>query len=261
MTIYFAHCRNLKNTGDMASCPYIYFKDYFDQYHCEFISIGYDDQPVPTKEDIVIIGGGGLIDSCAGWNTHINTLIEQAGLAIMWGAGSNRNEASCFTNKYLTKINFEAMCAVGLRDYIHNPYNYIPCASCLSKEFDGELPVVREIGFVSHYLVTNWIPADTKFLTNTETLPVIVNYMKESGVIVSNSYHMCYWASLLGKPAFRVSGCILDSRFEYAQFRYSEWQLDKEPKPVTPCLKLFRKQNMSFFAEVKKNIEEFMKCR
>lgn len=39
MKIWFAHAVNIENSGDGASTPYNYFKEYFDQYECTRIDV------------------------------------------------------------------------------------------------------------------------------------------------------------------------------------------------------------------------------
>lgn len=39
MKIWFAHAMDARNSGDMGSVPYTYFKEYFDNFNCVRIDI------------------------------------------------------------------------------------------------------------------------------------------------------------------------------------------------------------------------------
>lgn len=259
MVIHFAHCRNPKNTGDMECTPYQYF-DFFKNRQHNFIDIAdfHEYNPDVVKpEDCVIIGGGGIDRYHEVWQTRINELIHKARLAIGWGFGINDNPS--YNNPITTKIDYEAFKLLGTRDFIETRGEYVPCVSCMNKSFDSisEIGIKRKYGVVAHYeSIVNLgdFSRDSELITNSQPMSKIIRFMAESEVILSNSYHICYWAVLMEKPIFRITPSEGDGRFNLCG-----WDLNGnvDRNKSTLILKKAREINGDFASRVFKTITSF----
>ena len=247
MKIVFAHVRNYANSGDMASCPYQYFKDFFNQFECKFLDISdalpYEENIV-GKDDCVIVGGGGLDGYHDTWQKRINSLAKRAKISIGWGFGSNRNPKR--SNPITVSIDYDAFTLVGTRDYKENKGRYLPCVSCMHPAFKKEYKKVREIGFVMHrdsIIDASNIPTYAKIATNSMGITRLMEFIGSSKTIESNSYHVCYWASLFNVPVKRYAFDNNDSRFNNAKFKLE----GNNDGFLQECIDL----NTKFFNEVK----------
>ncbi|MFA6817171.1 MAG: polysaccharide pyruvyl transferase family protein [Lentisphaeria bacterium] len=192
--VHFVFRMGAQNAGDDACCPYQYFSDLFSAYHCYFHTIPDVDYACIQKGDIVICGGGGLIDLFPDWNACVERLYEITGNVIIWGAGLNSEKRE---GKIIRSLNLSNMSLVGLRDF-GLPFDFVPCPSCMLPELSYSYPKYREIGIVQHVAY----PIDDlsyERITNNVDIYTMLNFIGTSAVIVTNSYHAIYWATLMGK--------------------------------------------------------------
>ena len=174
-----------KNAGDWLSPPmrYVKFKNY-DTKFFDFIA-----PPINSNEcDVLIIGGGGLISTKL-WYELMNCWLNKinAKYYILWGVGID----SEFQNISLkNKFNL-----IGARQKT-NLFDFVPCASCLHPFFN-ELKRVEGRGEIkiSHY--KRPIP-HSKF-TNLEEFRTNIERIQRAEKVITTSYHIYYWAKLLGK--------------------------------------------------------------
>lgn len=265
MKIWFAHAVNIENSGDGASTPYNYFKEYFDQYECARINVTRleeYDLKMFSKADVAIIGGGGILDLCTTWNTNIENLISRVGRSVVWGAGYSFSELS----RSASHINLSGCNCIGIRDYYSGEgaeptKNYVPCVSCLHPEFDAPHKVKRNVGFMLHYYWKTRPQNGEEFILNNAPFEEIIKFICESSIVVSNSYHGCYIGWLAGKPVFRIVEVEGDSRFTFSKQSYNIFN-GKIPTGVNfgdstrGDLIESRNINLKFFEKVKEVIED-----
>lgn len=186
------HISDTDNLGDNVSCPADYVEWLAGAVRVP-ISKYTDSHPGP-----VIFGGGGLL--------HGKLLELMASLAdshhkrIIWGAGMNEHHLrATIQPKFLDDFDL-----VGLRDY-GNPWNYVPCPSCMHPAFNGLVSGtragVRQIayGILEHY--DHPIPIQGVKIQNRgskEEFPRVLEWISRCEVLVTNSYHGAYWALLIG---------------------------------------------------------------
>lgn len=210
------------NLGDWIASPYYYYIEYFSKYTCLLHSTWAILWHEIENNDIVIFGGGGLIDNSDSLNAVLNRLLSQCKNVIIWGAGSHKySDGNAFGIKSATTpIAFDKAAMVGIRDYKH-PYNlpYLPCASCLHSVFDQPVTDIkhkRKVGVMRHGLDNSFgirnIPSS---ITNAHPMGEIVKYIRESDVMLVTSYHGAYWSMLLGKKVI-----ILESRRGIEKYQY-----------------------------------------
>ena len=90
---------------------------------------------------------------------------------------------------------------VGSRDY-RSGYEWVPCASCMSPEFDREEKPDHEVAVYMHSWEKDNIPdkEGLPLMTNhAGKLGDVVRFMLKAEYILTNTYHGMYWATLLGR--------------------------------------------------------------
>lgn len=214
-SIHFIHRYITNNTGDKACGYYQYFLDDFKDYKCILHDINGVHFSLIKSNDIVIIGGGGLLNASAEWNYNINKSASLADKAIIWSAGFNSKKGS---NKK-SKIKWELFNLVTVRDYLYGDYRYTPCATCVMPELGEKHNIKREIGVVAHKDVLSHLPVnfqDYEIITNNAPIEQFVEFIASSEVVFTNSYHAAYWSTLLQKK------CILfaprSEKYDYYKY-------------------------------------------
>lgn len=145
-----------------------------------------------------IFGGGGMFfDS-------LMDLLECASEGVdnklvVWGAGMNLHDRRYPSYpKFLDKYEL-----VGLRDY-GNPWNYVPCVSCLHPAF--ELPMAemsQEVVIYEHF--EHPIAPDyngclrMNNAKKASEFGAVLSFLSSGMVVLTNTFHGAYWAMLLGR--------------------------------------------------------------
>lgn len=188
MTPVFCKIVDPANLGDSLCCP----RDYFPEFkNCPLVDIR---EPLPGP---VIFGGGGLL------HEGVDVFMEQADpKSIVWGAGSNYHDPNHTPfPDWLDRFTF-----VGLRDF-GNPWNYVPCASCLHPAFDenfGE-PSQEVVVYEHHQHGMDLGLPSRKNDGRPEDFPEVLRFLASGRVVLTNTYHGAYWASLLGRPVVIIN--------------------------------------------------------
>jgi hypothetical protein len=271
----------LANLGDWLSSPYYYFSEFFSQYICVLHSVWSVHWHEIERSDVVIFGGGGLIDNSDSLNKVINKIIDRCDNVIIWGAGSHKYSNNSFgVETAKVKIQFEKLSLCGIRDYQHpytqEPYKaeYVPCVSCMHTEFDiaakKDLPIINSIGTISHGLDDSFpIRNIPSAVTNSEPISTITNYILSSRVMLATSYHGSYWSMLLGRKVILHSSRLIIEKYNYFRHRvgifegnqYDETEIlkiaDSIPE-ITDFLTESKNITLKFFEKVKKHIEQVL---
>lgn len=256
---------NKDNTGDMACNPALYFD--FGQELID-LDIREDLQFSFSKNDVVIIGGGGLLNYHSDWNRRINDVLSSGCKTIFWGAGENSHYDDT-TNK--PNIVFPKQCLVGLRD-AYSEF-FLPCVSCMSKHFDK-----LERGSSANKLVGAVYHLESDlgrfckdngylYIENKTSFFDVLQHISTHDVILTNTYHGAYWSELMGKKVVIVRP--FSTRFNGLPIRHQilndlnttaiESAVKKEILNVGTSvdmnlLKRCRELNEVFFRKVKKFI-------
>ncbi len=276
--IHFVHHLEKKyspaNLGDWISSPYYYFTGFFSRYTCVLHSDWAVLWHEIEKDDVVIFGGGGLLDNSDQLNKVINRLLEKCNNVIIWGAGTHKyNENNIFgRNSATTKIHFERAALSGIRDHEH-PYNlpFVPCASCLHPAFNADktgVEIKREVGTIKSALEGSFAVSNLpSFVTNAEPIGAIVDYILSSNVILVSSYHGAYWSMLLGRKVILPVSRLGVDKYKYFKYpvglyegsKYDERELLRiasEIPELPDFLTEARALNVEFFQNVRRYIED-----
>lgn len=256
--IYFVHQSKTLNCGDLECCPFLYYYNYFRKFNTDVICI--EDTNKLKKihsNDIVIIGGGGLLDCSAVWNDNINLILEKSDNVIGWGFGFNAHYADHSKKPY---INFDKFKLLSIRDFNHSTgLPYLPCVSLKNPLLNIEKPIVRDVGVINHFAYG--IPSSFDSITNHSDICKIINFIAESEQIITSTYHSALWAMFMGKPVSVINK--FSPKFDFFEYKPKffndifEWV--SQSKPVIPNakskLEIARMQNDIFFTKVYSVIE------
>jgi len=237
----YVHIRDPRNTGDMASCPAAYFDLGPHQI------LNYTD---PLPDGPTIIGGGCMTN----WLQHGPRL--PAGPRIAWGIGSSRHGQ---TEPWPDQEGFDLL---GVREWTPEreaAQTWAPCVSCMSPLLDDPPEPTREaVRFLnaspsirSRYPVgADGLPT----MTNDAPLPDVIDFLASAEVVLTDSYHGVYWATLLGR---RVVCVPYSSKFygfhcppAYSRERGADWR-DVAKQAYPEALALHRETTRAFAERVR----------
>lgn len=182
--IVFAHIRRTRNIGDLMCCP----GDYFDFGDAAFYDIRDEIPPC----DAVIYGGGAIEPRLRVHGAHRGV---RARRKIAWGVGTSLH------GKTAAPEVVGDMDLVGVRELGREGAVYAPCVSCMHPIFDE--------AFERRHAAVLFSNADKKIarpevvglpeLRNVASFEDTVAFLGSGDVVVTNSYHGVYWATLLGR--------------------------------------------------------------
>ncbi len=251
--VFFVHKCKTQNTNDKKICVYDYFSEYFSNMVSQRFDID-DLSLLSFKKAVFIIGGGGLVNQNNDWNAWMNDLIEKGRTVIGWGIGFNQH----FGSKIKVAPKLDKFSLLGMRDY-NKDVPYLPCVSCLSTVFEEKYPIKRRIGCIVHYENVH-IPVDgLDVVYNNQPFEEIITFIAETEVVVTNTYHVMYWSTLMNKKVILLNP-FSDRfmNFKYKPVIYSgNLEADiKKCKQYPEALAECRALNRTFFNKVKKLIEK-----
>ena len=133
---------------------------------------------------------------------YIDKIDNSTAPRIVWGAGHNED-----TNKRVKRpqwpdwlSNFDL---IGVRDY-GQPFEWVPCASCLDTAFDKNYRIKNDIIWYEHkkqlikstHFGSKPIP---RYINSGANMEQTIELLGSANTIITNSYHGAYWGTLLGK--------------------------------------------------------------
>lgn len=212
MKIIYLHRLDLNNPGDLWSTP---------EKYLPIEGNVYDIAAPPVKEscDLLIVGGGGIINQKEPWSSRLEGWMDSVsfGRAVIWGAGV---EAKSARMPALSRFDL-----IGARNVDSGAAFFVPCISCLHTIFD-EAPAGRGVGIISHKKRS----ISTEGIVNAPNdIETVVNYIKQHAVIVTASYHAAYWATLLGRKVY-----VFDSPgYEKKNLPQKMLTFERQPEIIT----------------------------
>lgn len=261
-TLHFVNRIDNKNCGDWLVCPLLYYYEYFKQYNIKRHDVRYIEFDSIAKGDVVIIGGGGLFNYAEFTNRAINRLLDTGATVIAWAPGFNTHDG--YANSFHTEINFERFALIAVRDY-ENKYrlDYLPDVTCMLNGLRNSYTIRRKIGIAMHkdhpIMGLNY-----ESIQNTNDIEEILQFIGESEIIISNSYHLIYWALLMGKKT--ICANPFSSRFSNYKYKpeYFYSELDNLQDSINNAqqysiLNECIESNNKFFEQVKIIIENKLK--
>lgn len=234
MRLVSCHYSGTANTGDVASSPFLYW----DFGPHEVVRLG---KPVPDC-DAVIYGGGAV-----GNGLPRAAQATKARVKIAWGVGETRHGQ---TTGGPAPAGFDLF---GSRDWGQPGAEWVPCASCMSGLFDEPGEPWRDAVFYWNRLRGKPLLA-LPDMHNETPLADVVGFLASAEVVVTNSYHGAYWATLLGRKVVVVdaySSKLHNFRHAPTYAGGGEWQAAVERAVAYPdALDEARAANVSFHRRV-----------
>lgn len=236
MKLVASHFAGSANVGDAVCCP----ADYFDfGASVEIVRIG---MPIPPC-DAVIFGGGAL-----GNKVGKRAAAAAAKIKIAWGLGDTRHGAMTAEP---APSGFDLY---GSRDDGQPGAEWVPCASCMSPLFDADREIRHEA--VLYFNRRRPRPAVVGIPENHNEagFAEAVEFLASGAVVVTNSYHGAYWATLLGRGVVIIdcySSKLCQFRHKPAYAESGDW-MNALPAAVNHSGSLHesRAANRKFFDRV-----------
>jgi hypothetical protein len=268
------------NIGDLVCSPYDYFPDLAEDgvkiNNHELVNLirdlGVDYFLKLLKGKRIIFGGGGLI-AMERHEKHLDVLkalasyADLGGQVIIWGAGHNRIDNFYnwfFRNRPHFYPEFFEAFTVGVRDF-GTKYDWVPCVSCMHSAFDDVPSPSDEVVAFLHGKESKGfdvafenIPTKYNIDLSYSSDPMhefkeVVEFLARGKVVVTNSYHGMYWATLLGRRVIALPNASKFLSFKYeSSFCYdvADWRSkvacsQQYPQALEEC----REATMRFYKE------------
>lgn len=271
--IHFINRLDRTNAGDWTCCPLEYYYDYFKDYSIIRHDIDYIDYNAISENDIVILGGSGMLDVTESFNEAINKVLNLTPNVIGWSLGFNTHDKQWYNGKEFQKINFEKFRKLAIRDFNHpTGIEYLPDPSCrgIIRYRDEDYDIKREYGIIEHKDLPIRTDIPYERINHNASLEKIVKFILESECIITNSYHCTYWCILLKRKVIVFNK--FSSKFDYFKYKPEFVKISEEctsdfvlgkikeakvsAKAYSEALQEAVKLNDIFFESVKKIINE-----
>lgn len=243
--------RDETNVGDAFCAPYKYF-GINGPVH-DLLALDLD-----SLRGVVVVGGGGLVaDTFKSAMTTLSERRPQLKALIGWGFGESLHVdrkggmVMPYADNFPGYLN--AFDMLGIRDF-GTSYRWTPCASCMWPEFDRirEKPA-KPFVIYEHKRIPIPIDGWDRLTNDGNDINAVLNFLASGEVVITNSYHGAYWATLLGRRVVAIPNMSKLYRFKHAPAvgRAQHWRQLADvafayPEALSEC----REANEQFFADV-----------
>lgn len=190
-----------ENLGDHFSTPAEYFpwlkrSEKLDPHEGDFSRFL---RPHSTPK-VTIVGGGGQVANLVDeFDRNLELIARSTSVAIAWGIGHNRHDENVVRYPpYLREFDL-----VGLRDWT-SPYQWVPCASCLHPALDTLDDPTHDVVFYEHWQIPLGAGGGPRMKNSEKSIGDALSFLASGEFVVTNTYHGCYWATLLGRRVVLV---------------------------------------------------------
>jgi hypothetical protein len=268
--ILFVNRLSDPNIGDRLANPIQYFRHLFlDAEACEIHMSGTPEATslakiLKKRASGLVIGGGGLLGQPY-FNADLKFWCDAfEGPKIFWGGGHNSHDPHGLKFAQASKVRYSGIQRfdiVGLRDS-GSPYAWVPCVSCMHPAQKMSRGSGRRYAFLLHrdtranpnFLAELSPPDDAMVVYNDEPFSVVLGAIRQSGAVVTNSYHGAYWSTLTGRKVVVVGGGTKVTMMKHspAYAAPSGWKAALESAHIYPdALEECRQVNLAFAERVK----------
>lgn len=252
MNNIFSHFSKVDNAGDLYCCPLNYF-EFENSEKINFLDLHLSQNHSITLPNLVFGGGGMLhdifIDILERFPKHPNKR-----KLIFWGAGINEHDINKqYFPAFLNKFDL-----VGLRDF-SNPWDYVPCVSCMSEAFNNIKEPITDFILYEHSdnsILINCEYKRNNSLKKDENLSSIISFLSQGESIITNSYHGAYWGLLMNRKVLiyePFSNRFCGFKYQPVFCNKDNWKskLQINIKIASNYLEECRKINMQYYDKVK----------
>ncbi len=256
-----------QNIGDLVCAPYLYFPDLLGNSSADVVGFHQGSQPERQKRiefhndfqeaDILVYGGGGLLenDFFTIMFDYLSENKKDNQKIILWGAGHNNWELTDWRHmKQSYTFRQDLFDLLGVRDYKNN-LNWVPCVSCMSTLLDKPYLIKRDVGIYMHYgtytnsKYKNLLPQGFEYLHNSSPMNEVIDFLGETELILTDSFHGAYWATILGRKvvAFPTSSKFYSFKHSVPLCNPEDWKIYSRLSQVYPEAKSeCRQANIDF---------------
>lgn len=196
MEVINIYRKNTSNIGDHFTTPTKYF-DYLKNIQ----TLDIDELPLTEfskriEGKTIILGGGGFVSQDY-FKDYIGTLLGAKTRSLIgWSIGHN-NHGGCdifYDKKFIERFDL-----LGVRDS-ENDLEWVPCPSCMNNAFDKKFEIKNEIIIYEHKnFPMKGVSDSFPRMKNNDSFEDVINFLGSAELVVTNSYHGAYWATLLNK--------------------------------------------------------------
>ncbi|MCB2014151.1 MAG: polysaccharide pyruvyl transferase family protein [Sphingobium sp.] len=245
-TNLFLFARNTSNIGDLHSTPFDYFTFRGESSVGDFwsaVNMGED------RFDNIIVGGGAFSNNYVLKAMYYQRLRPKKNL-ILWGAGTDMPGRPPMSRDFIDRCSL-----IGTRDFecasIDNEkVLFCPCASAMSRAFDivRPPPVHPVICYLHHNRAYNRTDLFHGYpiMHNYGDFIESLDFLASGEIVITDSYHGLYWATLLGKKVIS----LIDSG-KFAMFKWV---------PAYAKIESFR-NNLKYRSDINIYPEALSECR
>lgn len=260
------------NIGDLKCAPYLYFQELLGNNSRDILGFRSADEPDAERRstfhtdfanaDTIVIGGGGLLEIDF-FNPAFDYIMEKHDPArqrlVIWGAGHNAWTIGDW-RKLKQSFSFprEAFALCGVRDDGYD-LSWVPCVSCMSPLLQKDYEIKRDIGVYIHSATMknenlySRIPENYEVLTNSATFEEAIDFLGQSELVLTDSFHGAYWATLLGRRviAFPSSSKFYSLRHPVPLCDVGDWpRMRSLARPYPDALDECRSATIEFSRKV-----------
>jgi calcineurin-like phosphoesterase family protein len=238
------------NAADLNFNPLPYFPEFLEIAPC--IRHNYDriEWGLIEPKDRVILSGDIInFDNDHKEHRDITALGNiTGGRLILWSGGisNSSNIAEEIVTNLINKFEL-----ISTREFGFQGIRYVPCVSSMMKELDfPDFQAPQKFGVIEHKNFPIKDFSDIPKISNAYALPQILSFIRRSDTIITNSYHIIYWATLLKRKVIVCFPYADKYRFlKYPPARYSgDLELDSSKAGIYPdTLSESRRLNELFF--------------
>lgn len=263
------------NAGDIFSSPLIYTYDFFKDYSIITHNLSSVRYSQISKDDVVIIGGGGLLNynPWFNFNVAINKILDICENVIFWGGGFNSgiNKDGSLPD-FSPSVDLNRFKLYGIRDKGFCGYNFVPCASAMSPLLEKAYKAkpTRKIGTIFREDKirdeTRFILGDVENITHYKNYPAVIDFISDHEYIVTTSYHGALWATLANRKVIVPTSLKFGFKYNYYGFplKFIDDVTNKdmlnramsEVESHPEVLSDFRELNYKFFEQVRNLVQE-----
>lgn len=270
LRVWNLHHLAFGNIGDRECTPFRWFSELAtDGLELRDESLNGETAAALTGE-VVILGGGGLfLPLC--WQQWVAPLFARDNSIIGWGIGHHHDNVhlapgeaggdwGASVARYRTDYPLERFRLLGVRDW-RVGVRWVPDASCMHPAFDAVHRIDHDVVVYEHGVLEP-IPLALPKLSNVGDTPFeeVAAFLASGAVVVTNSYHGAYWATLLGRPTVLWEpwcSKFLLLRYPLPWAGAADWERAAERAPVyANALAECRAANRSYAADVFRLLRE-----
>ncbi|MGC0052741.1 polysaccharide pyruvyl transferase family protein [Brucella pituitosa] len=262
------------NTGDIFSSPLMYTYDFFKDYSVITHNLSAVRYSQISKNDVVIIGGGGLFNynPWFNFNVAINRILDLCDNVVVWGAGFNSHiTKDGKLTEYSPLVDFSRFALYGIRDRDFEDYNFVPCASAMSPLLEKAYRTrpTKKIGTIFR---TDEVRNENSLqlegvqnLTHYNNYTTVMDFISAHEYIVTSSYHGALWATLANRKVIVPTALKVGFKYNYYGFPLTFIDDASSAKRLAAAmgqakrnpdvLHDYRSKNYDFFEKVKRLVK------